>query len=63
MFDQIDAWISAGVLGGERLNAADCMIVPSLALLSYCRTLRPAIAARPAGTLLTRVLPGQSAAD
>lgn len=57
MFDRIDAWIEAGVIGGEELNAADFMILPSLALLSYCRTLRPVIAPRPAGALLERVLP------
>lgn len=57
MLDRIDAWITAGVLGAEELNAADFMIVPSLALLGYCRKLRPVIAARPCGALLARVLP------
>jgi len=57
MIDQVDAWIAAGVLGGEELNVADFMIVPSLALLSYRPDLRREIAARPAGELLERVLP------
>jgi len=57
MLDRIDAWIADGVLAGEELNAADFMIVPSLALLSYRLDLRPTIAARPAGALLERVLP------
>lgn len=57
MLDRIDAWIDAGVIGGAELNVADFMIVPSLALLGYCRAVRPLIAARPAGALLERVLP------
>jgi glutathione S-transferase len=55
MLDRVDAWIGAGVLDGEDLNAADYMIAPSLALLSYCDTLRPDIEARPAGRLVERV--------
>jgi glutathione S-transferase len=57
MLDRIDAWIEAGVLGGEELNVADFMIVPSLALLSYRLDLRAGIEARPGGALLERVLP------
>jgi glutathione S-transferase len=57
MLEQIDAWIADGVLGGEQLNVADFMIVPSLALLAYRVDLRPGIEARPAGALLERVLP------
>jgi glutathione S-transferase len=57
MLDRIDGWIEAGVLGGEELNVADFMIVPSLALLSYRVDLRPVIAERAAGGLLERVLP------
>jgi glutathione S-transferase len=55
--DRIDGWIEAGVLGGERLNAADYTLVTSLALLLYRRDLRPEIEARPAGALAERVLP------
>ncbi len=29
--DKIDAWIEAGVLNGEQLNAADFQIAPSIA--------------------------------
>jgi glutathione S-transferase len=57
MLDRVDAWIAAGVLDGEQLNAADLMIAPSLALLAYRRDLRGDIDARPAGSLLERVLP------
>ena len=35
LLDRIDLWIGAGVLGGEELNAADCMIAPSIALIAY----------------------------
>ncbi len=45
MLDRIDAWISAGVLNAEALNAADFMIVSTLALLCYRRDLRPGIKA------------------
>jgi glutathione S-transferase len=57
MLDAVDAWIAAGVLNGEQLNAADLMIAPSLALLTYRRELRPEVEGRPAGALLERVLP------
>jgi glutathione S-transferase len=55
MLDTIDAWVEAGVLNGERLNAADFLIAPSLALLAYRRDLAPQIEARPAGALVERV--------
>lgn len=57
MLDRIDAWIEEGVLGGEQLNAADFLIVPSLALLAYRLDLRDGIEARPLGALMERVLP------
>jgi glutathione S-transferase len=57
LLDRIDQWIDAGVLGGAQLNAADFVIVPSLALLDYRDDLREQIAPRPAGALLDRVLP------
>jgi glutathione S-transferase len=57
MFDDIDAWIRAGVLGGEELNAADFMIAPSIALLSYRRDLSAEIARRPMLGLIDRLLP------
>jgi glutathione S-transferase len=57
LLDRIDLWIGAGVLGGEELNAADCMIAPSIALIAYRLDLRPQIEARPAGAYVERVLP------
>jgi glutathione S-transferase len=57
MLERIDGWIGAGVLGGEQLNAADFVITPSLALLTYRHDLRAQIEARPAGALVDRVLP------
>jgi glutathione S-transferase len=57
MLDKIDGWIDAGVLGGERLNAADFQIAPSLGLAMTLDDLRPAIEARPAGALAKRVVP------
>src|SRR2546423_583572 len=48
MLDRIDGWIEAGVLNGDRLYAADYMIAPSLALLSYRRDARAEIDGRPA---------------
>jgi glutathione S-transferase len=57
MLDRIDAWIAEGVLGGERLNAADFMIAPSLALILYRAELRPMFEGRPALELIDRLLP------
>jgi glutathione S-transferase len=55
--DRIDAWIEGGVLDSDQLYAADFMIAPSLALLSYRRDLRAEIDRRPAVRLLDRILP------
>jgi glutathione S-transferase len=57
MLDKVDAWIEAGVLGGEEPNVADFVIAPSLALLSYRPDLSTQIAARPLGALLDRLVP------
>lgn len=57
MLDRIDAWIAAGVLHGDELNAADYTIVTSLALLSYRPDVAAQLAQRPAAGLLDRVLP------
>jgi glutathione S-transferase len=57
MLDRIDAWIAAGVLNGEQLNAADFQIAPSLGLALTLDDLRPAIENRPAGALAKRVVP------
>jgi glutathione S-transferase len=58
MLDRVDAWIAAGVLGGEAVNAADLMIAPSLALLDYRIDLSGELRARPCGALMSRLLPG-----
>jgi len=57
MLDRLDAWVAEGILGGERLYAADLVIAPSLALLDYRLDLREELRARPAFALLERVLP------
>jgi glutathione S-transferase len=57
MLDRVDAWIDTGVLGGERLYAADFMIAPSLALLCYRRDVRSQLQDRPLSGLIDRVLP------
>jgi glutathione S-transferase len=57
LLDKVDAWIEAGVLGGEQLNAADFQIAASLALAMTLDDLRPAIESRPAGAFCKRVIP------
>jgi len=57
MLDRIDAWIWTGVLNGDELNAADYMIAPSLALLSYRPDLLAEIESRPSFRLMDRILP------
>jgi glutathione S-transferase len=57
MLDKVDAWIAAGVIGGELLNAADFQIAPSIGLAMTLDDLRPAIENRPAGALARRVVP------
>jgi len=57
MLDRIDAWIGEGVLGGERPNAADLMVAPSLALILYRPDVKPLFEGRPALELVDRLLP------
>jgi glutathione S-transferase len=57
MLDKVDALIESGVLSGERLNAADFQIAPSLGLAMTLDDLRPAIEDRPAGALAKRIVP------
>jgi hypothetical protein len=57
MLDRIDGWIDTGVLNGDELNAADFMIAPSLALMTYSRDLQDEIERRPAIRLVDRLLP------
>ena len=52
---QIDAWIEAGVLGGEELNAADFQIAPSVAVLLSFADFAPHLAHRPAAEHALRV--------
>jgi glutathione S-transferase len=61
--DKIDAWIAAGVLGGEQPNAADLQIATTLRLLHSIGDVRPFIAGRPAEALAFRWferLPGET---
>jgi glutathione S-transferase len=57
LLDRVDAWVESGVLNGERLNAADFQIAPSIGLAMTLDDLRPAIENRPAGALARRVVP------
>jgi glutathione S-transferase len=57
MLQKVDDWIAAGILNGERLNAADFQIAPSLGLAMTIDDLRPAIEGRPAAELAKRVVP------
>ena len=55
--DRVDRWIAAGVLNGERPNAADLQIAPTVRLLHTIEDVRPLIAGRPAEQLAFRWLP------
>ncbi|HEX8083443.1 MAG TPA: glutathione S-transferase family protein [Solirubrobacteraceae bacterium] len=57
MLDRIDAWIEAGILGSDQLNAADFMVAPSLALILYRPDVEPMFEGRPALELVDRLLP------
>jgi len=57
LLNRVDAWIEAGVLNGEQLNAADFQIAPSLGLAMTMDDLRPSIEGRPVGELAKRVVP------
>jgi glutathione S-transferase len=57
LLDRIDAWIEDGVLGGAQPNAADFMVVPSLALILYRPDVMPLFEGRPALALVDRFLP------
>lgn len=47
LLDHIDGLIAAGVLGGERPNAADLQIAPTTRLLHAVGDVRPLVAGRP----------------
>jgi glutathione S-transferase len=55
--DRVDAWLQAGVLGGEQVTAADLQVASSLRLLLTTGDLQPLIDARPAGAYARRVFP------
>jgi glutathione S-transferase len=55
--DQIDAWIDAGLLGGDELNAADFQIAANVSALMLAEDLLPFIEGRPAAALARRVAP------
>jgi glutathione S-transferase len=57
ILDRIDGWIADGVLGGAQLNAADFMVVPSLALILYRPDVKPIFEGRAALELVDRLLP------
>ncbi|HKO37688.1 MAG TPA: glutathione S-transferase N-terminal domain-containing protein [Solirubrobacterales bacterium] len=57
MLDKVDGLIESGVLNGERPNAADFQIAPSIGLAMTLDDLRPAIENRPAGALARRFVP------
>jgi glutathione S-transferase len=55
--DRIDDRIANGVLGGPRLNVADFMVAPSLALILYRPDAVPLFDGRPSLQLVNRLLP------
>lgn len=57
MLDRVDEWVRSGLLGGDRPNAADFQIAPSIGLAMTLDDLRPAIAGRPAESLAQRYVP------
>lgn len=56
LLDRVDAYISEGVLDGERPNAADLQIAPTLRLLYAMDDVRPLIEGRPAEAFAFRWL-------
>lgn len=57
LLDKVDAYIAAGTIGGEQLNAADFQIATSIGLALTLDDLKPAIEDRPAGELAKRIVP------
>ena len=56
--DRVEAWMEAGVIGGDEPNVADFQVATALALLLAMDDIRAAVAERPAATLVQRVAPG-----
>lgn len=63
MLDRVDQWIAAGVLNGTRLNVADLMVAPSLALILYNPETAEHFQGRPALRLVDRLLPEPDSPD
>jgi glutathione S-transferase len=57
MLERVDGMIEAGTIGGEKPNAADFQIAPSIRLAMTFQDLRPLIESRPAGELAKRIQP------
>ncbi|HEU4705772.1 MAG TPA: glutathione S-transferase N-terminal domain-containing protein [Solirubrobacterales bacterium] len=57
LLDQVDAWVERGVIGGDRPNAADFQIAPSIGLMMTLDDLRPTIENRRAAELARRFVP------
>jgi len=57
LLDKVDALVESGVVNGERPNAADFQIAPSIGLAMTLDDLRPLIENRPAGELARRFVP------
>lgn len=57
MLDKVDAYIAAGVIGGDEPNAADFQIATTLRLAMTLDDLRPSLESRPAGEMALRLIP------
>lgn len=57
LLDKVDALVASGVINGDRPNAADFQIAPSIGLAMTLDDLRPLIEKRPAGDLARRFVP------
>lgn len=57
LLDKVDALVTSGVINGERPNAADFQIAPSIGLAMTLDDLRPLIEDRPAAALAKRLVP------
>jgi glutathione S-transferase len=55
LLDQVDAYIADGVLDGERPNAADLQIAPTIRLLCAMDDVRPLVEGRPAEAFAFRL--------
>jgi glutathione S-transferase len=55
--DRVDALLEEGVIGGERPNAVDFQVAPSVRLMLAFDQLRPSIEDRPAGRYARALVP------